>query len=149
MSIAENTKTELHHAQVIEALLRMKKIGFHRNVIEEFKSERKLNKSVCCKIGKAYIGKLVWLSDEEKKFVEEFEKEHDCVVYHIIESNTSFGNLLNVFYVSRNTDEWEMDNDLIESKCQCVYVKNLTDEMCSEFGYINYANALGGLIRTA
>ena len=143
------TREELKEAQYTEALLRMRKIGFHPNVLKEFKEERKLNKSLTCKLGRAYIGKLVWLSEEEKDFIKEFEEEYNCTVYHVIESDTMCGKLLSIFYVSSHIDEWEMDNELINSKSQFVYVKNVDDSICSEFGYIEYQNALGGLIRTA
>ena len=142
-------EVSLKEAQKLEALLRMKKIGLMPRIIEEFKKENKINKSLSSKIGKALMGKLVWLSDEEINMVKEFEEEHNCIVYHIIESHTTVGTLLSLFYVSKYTDEWEMDNELIDSKCQFVYVKNLDCDYDSEFGYINYTNAVGGLIRTA
>ena len=57
-------EVSLKEAQKLEALLRMKKIGLMPRIIEEFKTENKINKSLSSKIGKALMGKLVWLSDE-------------------------------------------------------------------------------------
>lgn len=81
--------------------------------------------------------------------VKEIEDEYNIVVYHVIESNTDFGRLLTMLYVSDSSDEWELDDELFDSNCQYAYVKNLDDDMCSEFGAINYQKACGGLIRTA
>lgn len=132
-----------------EAIERMKLLKLHENVIKEFKNERKINKSVPNKIGKKIAGILIWLNEEEKEIVKEIEDEYNIVVYHVIESNTSFGRLLTMLYVSSDDDEWQYDRELFESNCQFSYVKNLDDDICSEFGTINYECACGGLVRTA
>lgn len=140
---------ELQEAQKVEALLRMKKLQLHENAIREFKNNGKLNKSVSSRMGNFRVGILFWLTEEEKKMVAELEEEYGVLVYHVIECNTAFGRLLNFFYVSKHVEEWGCDEELFGSNCQCVYVKNLDDETCSEFGCINYQKTAGGLVRTA
>ncbi len=81
--------------------------------------------------------------------ISEFEEKHNVTVYHVIYTNTSFGKLLNYMYVSNNQDEWELDIDDIKQGYALVYVNNLSDDNCSEFGSIGIKNVFGGLIRTA
>ena len=128
--------------QKIEAVKRMKKLSLHPNVINEFITEDKINKSEIC-------GILYWLNDEEEKFVKAFEKEHNAVVYHIIKSYTNIGAFLTVLYVSQYRDEWEEDYNLIDENIQVCYVKNLSDDLCSEFGYISLRCQIGGLVRVS
>ena len=128
--------------QKSEAVKRMKKLSLHPNVINEFITEDKINKS-------EISGILYWLNDEEEKFVKEFEKEHNSVVYHIIKSYTNFGTFLTVLYVSQYRDEWEEDFNLIDKNMQVCYVKNLSDDLCSEFGYIGFRKQIGGLVRVS
>ncbi len=54
-----------------------------------------------------------------------------------------------MFYVSQYIEEWEYDIGNIPENRQLCYVKNLSDECCSEFGYIGFRKNIGGLIRTA
>lgn len=149
MSIITEQKSQLTQSQIVEALVRMKKLDLHPNVINEFRDERKLNKSIYCKVGRAKVGTLYWLTEEEERIVKEIENDYNIVVYHVIESNTEFGKLLTMLYVGSDVDEWEYDEELFKHNCQFAYVKNLNDDICSEFGTISYMKACGGLIRTA
>jgi hypothetical protein len=120
----------------------MKLFSLNQDVINEFITDNTLYKS-------ENIGVLYLLNDEEKQIVKEFEKEHNAVVYHIIKSYTEFGTLLNMFYVSQYIEEREYDIGNIPENRQLCYVKNLSDECCSEFGYICFRKSIGGLIGTA
>ena len=137
-----NNVLSLKGLQKEEAIKRMKKLELHPNVINEFITENKINKS-------EISGILYWLNDEEEKFVKEFEEKYNGVVYHIIKSYTNIGVLLTVFYVSHYTEEWSIDNNNIDENTQLCYVKNLSDDYCSEFGCINFRKQIGGLVRTA
>lgn len=125
-----------------EAIERMKLLELHPNVIREFQEDKIINKS-------ELIGFLYWLDDDEKDFVKSFEAKYDAVVYHIVKTNTSFGCMLSIFYVSKHESEWAMDRADIENGIQCCYVKNLDDDWCSEFGCIGFRKNIGGLVRTA
>lgn len=125
-----------------EALARMKTLDFHPNVINEFEREDLINLSES-------IGILYWLDDEQKELVKKFEEKHNAVVYHAIYTNTAFGRMLALLYVSEYEEEWEMDRDDLKEGYPIAYVINLDDEHSSEFGSIGIKSQFGGLIRTA
>ena len=54
-----------------------------------------------------------------------------------------------MLYVSKNMDEWETDQEELSEGIPFVYVKNLDDDSCSEFGCIQIASANGGIKRLA
>lgn len=141
MSFLTEQKTELAAAQAAEAVLRMKKLKLHGNVIKEFKEEGKLNLSE--------RGILFWLDDEEQKMVQEWQEKTSNMVYHVIKNNMEFGLCYSFLYVSKYQDEWEMDNDDLEEGYPLVYVMNVTDEECSEYGHIGIKPVFGGIVRTA
>lgn len=139
---------KLTNQQMEEAIRRMKKLELHDNVINDF-IQGKLNKSVPTRLNDIMVGTLIWLQEEEELMCRELENQYDIVVYHVVESFTSFGHLFNMFYVSKHIEEWEYDEESFDYNQQFVYVKNLDDDLCSEFGSIQYKKAYGGLIRTA
>ena len=134
--------TSLRERQVKEAVERMKLLELYPTVIKEFINEKVINKS-------EHIGILYWLDDDEKKFVEDFENEHNAVVYHIIKTYTTIGCMLSVFYVSDDEAEWESDREDMKIGEQLCYVKNLDNEDCSEYGFICFQKNCGGLMRIA
>ena len=137
-------------AQKVEALLRMKKLDLHENAIREFKEEGKLNLSEGQRLwGKIPVGVLYWLSEEEMQMVKEFEKENGGLVYHVIKTNTNFGLLYSMLYVSKHPEEWEDDDASLEEGYAFAYVKNATDDFLSELGEIMIKPAFGGVVRTA
>jgi len=83
------------------------------------------------------------------KEIKEFETRHEALVYHCIKTETEFGTLITMFYVSNYEDEWEMDWNDMKENYACCYVCNLDDENCSDIGSIGYKPLNGGLIRTA
>lgn len=132
----------MREEQKAEAIKRMKALCLHENAIREFEEEGKINKS-------ELYGILYWLSKKEEEMVKSWEAETENVAYHVILSHTSFGTLMSIFYVSKHKDEWEMDNNDLKEGVAVVYVKNLDNEMCSEYGSIGFKQKIGGLVRTA
>ena len=125
-----------------EAIERMKSLNLYPNIIKEFEKENIVNMS-------ENGGFLYWLTDEQKEIVSDFEAEYDTLVYHVIHNFTEFGELLTFFYVSDDEEEWEYDRADLKDGYACAYVKNLTDDMCSEFGSVCFRQQYGGLVRTA
>lgn len=125
-----------------EAIERMKLLGLHKNVIREFEKENILNLS-------EHGGMLYWLTTAQQIQVEEFEEEHNAVVYHIIHDYTEFGELLTLLYVSDYEEEWEYDRDDLHEGYPLAYVVNLDDNSLSEFGSVGVIEQFGGLVRTA
>lgn len=132
----------IREKQKNEAIKRMKTLELYENVIKEFQEENKLNLSES-------IGVLYWLKEEEKELVKEFENENGGLVYHLIHSLTDFGELYSIFYVSKYEEEWDMDLEDLKDNIAFVYVKNINDELSSEFGSIDFKKSIGGLVRTA
>nr|DAG31286.1 MAG TPA: hypothetical protein [Caudoviricetes sp.] len=94
------------------------------------------------------IGALYEVNEEEKAIITEFEREHEGYkVYHVIHNLTDFGELYNIFYVSTDIEEWELDKTDLKENYAFVYVYNKTDEFCSEFGSIAIRKNIGGLVR--
>ena len=148
----EQQTTEIAQAQVTEALLRMKKLKIHENALKEFKESGKLNKSENFHLngdGESRIAILYWLDEKEEKMVRDWEKETGNMVYHVIKNKMVFGLCYSFLYVSQETEEWEHDNEDMKQGYQLVYVKNVDDEYCSEYGSIGIKPMWGGVLRTA
>lgn len=122
-----------------EAISRMKMLKLHPNIIKEFSNEGILNLSL--------NAALYYLNDKQLARVQEFEQQYHTLVYHVIHNYTQFGELLSFLYVSQHTEEWECDRHDLEEDYPFVYVANLTDEICSEFGSIEIRPCVGGVIR--
>jgi len=150
MSYVTQQTTDIAKAQVAEALLRMKKLNIHENAIREFEDEGKLNLSEGVRIYGARVGVLYWLNDEERKMVKAWEEETGCMVYHVIKNYLKDGGCCYSFlYVSKDVDEWGMDNEDLEEGTPYAYVKNVPDDWCSEIGRIGVEPAFGGVVRVA
>ena len=125
-----------------EAIERMKILKLFKNVITDFKDDDRLNKS-------EGFGFLYWLYDEEEEMVKKFEKEHECVVYHVILSWTDIGTMYSLLYVSLDDEEWEEDRADLQNGQVLAYVVNKAAPECSEIGYIGIKPQIGGLVRVA
>lgn len=125
-----------------EAIHRMKMLNLHGNVLREFEQENRMNMS-------EYGGFLYWLDSDQQAVVDEFEAEWDALVYHVIHSYTSIGEMLTLLYVSNYPEEWEYDRLDLAEGYPLAYVKNLDDPYLSEIGSVGIECRIGGLIRTA
>ena len=102
------------------------------------------------KAGTVYLcdhpdGRPIPIPEEMMDDLRQLEKEHGLLVYLVIADSWSYSYL----YVSKYKEEWEMDvNDLGEGY-PVVYVENLEDPECSEFGSIRIFPNGDGLIRIA
>ena len=135
----EEMMMELRERQKAEAIKRMRKLKVISGAIEQFKEDGQI---MVCENGFLY-----WLNDEQKKMVDDFEEEYGGLVYMVIHNMTEFGELYSMLFVSQHESEWEMDWEDLEDSISMAYVKNVTDDFCSEFGCISIANRFGGIIR--
>ena len=91
---------------------------------------------------KLYISDRYMIREVQKKETElikainDFEKEYNAYVYHIVYSNTDIGQLYTMLYVSNHEEEWESDRADIKEKQLYAYVWNRTDNYCSEIGLV-------------
>lgn len=112
---------------------------------EEFEAGRL---AAAVSIGPIKVGCLYWISDEEKKMIEKFEKERNIKVYHLILSHTNIGEMYSLLYVSQYPEEWDMDKESLKmgQPCVCAFIKD--DDYNVDFGSIVISSGSGGLIRT-
>ena len=129
------TRTEMLN----EAIARMKKLDLHPNTISDLK-----NGTV--NVSKQF-GALYWADEEEQEMIAKFENEHDALVYHAVYTPTQFGRLFSMLFVSQYDEEWELDNEDIDSRTPLAMVINLDDEWCSDMGCIGVKPSFGGLVR--
>lgn len=124
-----------------EALERMVMLHMSRQCINAFKE------------GKVWEseghGALYEVNDEEQKLINDFEAKHDALVYHMIHNVFEFGECYTMLYVSKDKSEWEADRHDIEDGYAFVYVKNVDDDFCSEFGTVGIRPSIGGLVRVS
>lgn len=79
-------------------------------------------------------------------FIKRFEKERNAYVYHAIETETIYGKMLALLYVSSNINDWEAERP--KSNFIASYVHNMTEDK-GEFGDIFLTSDNGALVRTA
>lgn len=124
-----------------EAIQRMKELGIINGAIKQFKDDD------IVMVSEPPIGGLYWLDDEQKKIVDDFEKENDALVFMVVKAFTNFGNMLSLLFISDYEEEWEMDRDGIKDNIVMSYTINETTPEFSEFGSIGVKRVGGGLIR--
>lgn len=122
--------TVTREIQKEEAIKRMKLLGLFAPIIKQFAEEDLVSESV------SPLYACYWINDEQRARVQEFEKEYGALVYHIIHSYTSAGEMESYLYVCDSPEEWEMDIEDIQDGRQLVYVYNNIDPEFSEFGSI-------------
>ena len=124
-----------------EAVDRMRRMDIIEDAIIQFHEEDTVM------VSENPFGFLFWLNAEQKKLVKEFEEEYNGLVYLANLCNTEFGKLLSLFYVSDHEEEWDMENEDIESGYAMVYCINMTYPDLSEFGTISFQSVNGGIRR--
>lgn len=131
----------MQEQQKLEALKRMVMLNMSRQCINAFKQGKVWESE--------HIGALYEVNQQEQQIIDEFERQYNAVVYHMIHNQTEFGELYTLLYVSNNKVEWKVDRQDIENGHAFAYVKNITAPECSEFGTVGIRPNIGGLIRTA
>ncbi len=126
-----------------EAIERMKKIGIFSETIKQFEKEDLLSQSL------PPLGACFWVAGEQLECICSFEKEYNALVYFVIHSYTTIGEMESYFYVSDYEEEWEADRCDLDSGSALVYVYNRDMPECSEFGSIGFVlTPAAGLRRT-
>lgn len=151
----------MREKMVEEAVKRMKTCGLYNekgdSVIEHFKKDGTVFVSKPC----GQVGVIYRLNEAEQQLVKDAEENYNILVYHVIRNNTGCGVMYAMLYVSQDEEEWEMDNDDLEFRCNkaypVAYVANVGNAKeddtslsvwCGEFGSIGIAKGFGGLVRT-
>jgi hypothetical protein len=134
-----------------EAIKRMEIIGIDKGYIDLFKD----NGSISIwerqnDVFKAVRYELDNYSDLElKERIKSFEKVKEALVYMVQKTWTDFGELYAFFYVDNNFVEWDSVEFDLKHESDLCYIWNKTYEEDSEFGYIAFRKAMGGIYRVA
>lgn len=80
--------------------------------------------------------------------IERFERENKALVYAVVRSFTSVGNMDSLLFVSNYPEDWKYEREEIENGIALAYVINWTYPEFSEIGSIAFRKTLaGGLLR--
>lgn len=94
------------------------------------------------------VGAFFWVEGDELEEMRRWEQEHNALVYVIVRSYTSLGQMDSYLYVSDHENEWEDDRDLLTHGETLAYVLNRDMPDCSEFGCVGIKRTIaGGLAR--
>ena len=125
-----------------EAIKRMEALGLFVPCIKAFKDMDEVQ------LSEPTGGLYEFSSNKELTAkVQEFEKENNALVYHVIHTPTMEMDMYNFLYVSDYDEEWDMDRDDINNGYVLAYVWNTTVDYFSEFGSIAVQDRFGGLVR--
>lgn len=128
--------------KIKEAVARMKKLGIIEDAIKQFED----NGAVMCSMSPH--GFLYYLTDEQRKIADSFEREYNAIVYLAVYSKTSIGEMISYLYVSDRPKEWDLGMEDIEDGIALTYTYNFSDPESSEIGSIGIGAVNGGLART-
>lgn len=131
--------------KVNEAVARMRKLGYFGPSVDEF---RKWGKVM---INEPPIGAHYYTDDDVQlqMEIENFEKRNNALVYAVIRSFTSIGDMDSLLFVSDYPEEWDYDRQDLDLQMAMAYVINWTMPDCSELGTIAFKKTIaGGLLRT-
>ncbi|MEY8369775.1 hypothetical protein AALA24_13565 [Anaerovoracaceae bacterium 42-11] len=142
MSYITKQKTEVEQTQIVEALLRMKRLNLHEQIINKYRDDGKLN------LSDNISGRCCSLNENEEKMIKEWEIETGNKVYHVIKSSMWFGLCYSLLYVSPNVDDWTMDQQDLKAGYPLSYVINIDYPDCSEYGCIGIVAMFGCVVRT-
>lgn len=131
---------EIKESQVIEALLRMKKLNIDDRIIFDFKEKRTLR---CSLEGISFLE----IDEYVKEKIEILEEDKGILIYHIIISNKGYGLCYNLLYVSKDEEEWEEEKRYLEHGYVYVYAMNLEYPNNSDYGTIEVVSRNGILER--
>lgn len=126
-----------------EAIVRMKLLHLYPETIRQFERENLISESA------PPFGACYWLSEAQRERVRELESKYNILVYHVIHSFTTIGEMESYLYVDSYTEEWEAEREGLKEERADAYVYNCDDPELSEFGPIGIRlTPAAGLERT-
>ena len=102
------------------------------------------------RMSKDFPAVLYWAKNYEGLMdkVEDFEKEYNAYVYHVILTHTTFGDMYAMLYVSDEKEYWEEERE--DLKEGYAYANVWTPDIgVEEIGEIGVKASMGGIERTA
>ena len=132
----------------LEALKRMKKLNMIDDVVNLFNEENRLYYSE--RVNNQFPAVLYYLDNKEDyvQKVKDFEDQTGYMVYHVIETRTAFGKILDFLFVSKYEEDWGYELEDYDGKFIAMSMaNNLSDPNCSDMGSIYIRPAIGGVER--
>lgn len=126
-----------------EAIARMRQLHLYPETIRQFEQENLISESA------PPFGACFWLNEAQRERVRQLESKYNILVYHVIHSFITIGEMESYLYVSNHPEEWEDDRAGLKEGETVAYVYNCDDPELSEFGYIGIRlTPAAGLERT-
>ena len=126
-----------------EAIARMRQLHLYPETIRQFERENLISESA------PPFGACFWLNEAQRERVRQLEAKYNILIYHVIHSFTTIGEMESYLYVSNHPEEWEGDRAGLKEGETVAYVYNCDDPELSEFGYIGIRlTPAAGLERT-
>lgn len=95
-----------------------------------------------------YMNDLGGAKQEWIDAVNLYEMKSGNLVYHVTHEYTNFGELLDLWFVYHDDEDWDYDKVELNAGYSYVHTVNLTYPENSESGSIAYRVIGGGLVRT-
>lgn len=130
----------LHEKLKKEAIARMERLKLDSAVIAKFVDDDIIN---CT--SNVYLPPLSW--EWVIQLIEDFQESHNSLVFYAILSDTNYGKMLSLLFVSSNEDEWHDEKAALYRDFPYAYVYNLTYPQNSEYGTIKIENNAGQITR--
>lgn len=125
-----------------EAIARMKMLGIFPETIKQFAKKDLVS------ISEPPVGAFFWVEGDELEEMRKWEQEHNALVYVIVRSYTTLGQMDSCLYVSDYKEEWEEDMEYLKQGEVYAYVINRDMPDCSEIGCIGVKRTIAaGLAR--
>lgn len=125
-----------------EAIARMKTLGIFLEAINQFEREDLVS------ISEPPVGAFFWVEGDELEEMRKWEQEHNALVYVIVRSYTTLGQMDSYLYVSDYKEEWKEDMEYLRQGEAYAYVINRDMPDCSEIGCIGVKRTIAaGLAR--
>lgn len=126
----------------VKALEYLKQLGIYTPFVEGFEKQNQ----VYCFVD--YIGFRIDDVPEIAAKIHEIEEEYECTVYAVTHEFTYFGECYDFLIVSKYSEDWsETLHSIGDAHRAFVYVWNVSDDKCSELGFIGLKSFGGGIKR--
>ena len=127
--------------KLTEAVKRMEYLELHPDAVTAFKNEG----TVPLTLGSEE--ELFGIRRNSVDRLKTFEEKYHALVYYVIFTPTTLGDMESYLFVSDYEEEWESDLDDIHEGYAVAWVNNLTYPELSEFGTISFVKAKTGVLR--
>lgn len=146
MEIIDEARIANREEMLKEACMRIKALPIERGPKVDFLVFDRVMVSERASCDGKTVGAHRYLNQEEYDAVCEVEKD-GCMVYYAMTADTSFGKLLELFYVSKYADDWDYERQTLAAGRPDVACVNLTGGFV-DIGMVGFRPTEFGLIRT-